>query len=320
MVKFEGARSVRMEKINACNHERKLEVVDADRVEFDAITTGNCGGFDVWLEDDGEAEGRVVTETNHGTLCVRRVDIGLEDSVVGAGGLDRRLRIFSLPETLAVREISADLRLPLRQEGDNPLWISVFTEDGFQAWSSPIFAFRSPGRKQAARAAAGRGASDCLNLQMLEDLVTFNVIGLRLKHGSPLVHDEQPVGDLEREGEMLFDDRKCRSRALRCRDEAGHALDVLELHALGRLVEQDERAALAKRADEGQDLPLASAQRAGELAHALFQDRKRGQAFGEAVRIERTVAEPEIVAHRQIVEYDALLRRIAHAVAVARGR
>ena len=31
--------------------------------------------------------------------------------------------------------------LDLRPGGDNPLWVAVFTEDGFQAWSSPIFVF-----------------------------------------------------------------------------------------------------------------------------------------------------------------------------------
>ena len=30
----------------------------------------------------------------------------------------------------------------LHPMGDNPIWVSVFTEDGFQAWSSPIFAYR----------------------------------------------------------------------------------------------------------------------------------------------------------------------------------
>jgi hypothetical protein len=30
----------------------------------------------------------------------------------------------------------------LRPVGDNPIWVSVYTEDGFQAWSSPIFAYR----------------------------------------------------------------------------------------------------------------------------------------------------------------------------------
>jgi len=30
----------------------------------------------------------------------------------------------------------------MRAHGDNPLWVCVTTEDGFQAWSSPIFVFR----------------------------------------------------------------------------------------------------------------------------------------------------------------------------------
>ncbi len=140
--RFEGAKIARMEKINAWNHERKLDVAGADTVEFDAITTGNYGGFDVWLEPGGDPDGPVTIETNHGTLTVRRSEIGLEDTVMEAGGLDRRVRIFRLPETLPAREMKADVRLPLKAEGDNPLWISVYTEDGFQAWSSPVFAFR----------------------------------------------------------------------------------------------------------------------------------------------------------------------------------
>jgi hypothetical protein len=28
-----------------------------------------------------------------------------------------------------------------KPSGDNPIWVCVTTEDGFQAWSSPIYAF-----------------------------------------------------------------------------------------------------------------------------------------------------------------------------------
>ncbi len=140
--RFEGARIARMAKINAWNHERKLDVAGDDTVEFDAITTGNYGGFDVWLEPGADPDAQVTIETNHGTLTVRRADIGLEDTVMEAGGLERRVKIFRLPEALPAREMTADVRIPLKPEGDNPLWISVYTEDGFQAWSSPVFAFR----------------------------------------------------------------------------------------------------------------------------------------------------------------------------------
>ena len=69
-------------------------------------------------------------------------EIGLEDTVLEAGGLARRLRVFRLPEANPVREMTERLTVDLHETGDNPLWVCVTTEDGFQAWSSPIFVFR----------------------------------------------------------------------------------------------------------------------------------------------------------------------------------
>ena len=53
-----------------------------------------------------------------------------------------RIKVFRLPEDNPHREVEHTVRIPLRDVGDNPLWIAVTTEDGFQAWSSPIFAFK----------------------------------------------------------------------------------------------------------------------------------------------------------------------------------
>ena len=85
-----------------------------DVVAFDAITTGNFGGFDVWLEE----------------------------TVLDAGGLERKIRVFRLPKSNPHRTLSAQVKIPLKPDADNPLWVCVTTEDGFQAWSSPIYAFR----------------------------------------------------------------------------------------------------------------------------------------------------------------------------------
>ena len=137
--RFSRARIDRLAKINVWNHERRLETEGDDKVVFEAITTGNYGGFDVWL--DGDA-GAVEIETNRGTLAAALSEIGLEDSVLEAGGLERRVKAFRLPETLSVREMEETVTIPLSDSGDNPLWISVYTEDGFQAWSSPVFVFR----------------------------------------------------------------------------------------------------------------------------------------------------------------------------------
>ncbi|MDE0703393.1 MAG: DUF3604 domain-containing protein [Rhodospirillaceae bacterium] len=137
--RFSHAKIDRLAKINVWNHERRLEAEGDGKVVFEAITTGNYGGFDVWL--DGDA-GAVEIETNRGTLAAALSEIGLEDCVLEAGGLERRVKAFRLPEALSVREMEETVTIPLSDRGDNPLWISVYTEDGFQAWSSPVFAFR----------------------------------------------------------------------------------------------------------------------------------------------------------------------------------
>ena len=137
---FEGASIRRMEKINAWNHERTLARQGRDTVVFDAITTGNFGGFDVWLDDTSDA--RCHVETNLGSFDVPLSEIGMQDTVMDAGGLDRKIRAFRLPEQNVKRSMSAEVKVPLSTGADNPIWVCVTTEDGFQAWSSPIYAFR----------------------------------------------------------------------------------------------------------------------------------------------------------------------------------
>ena len=138
--RFVGAGIRRMDKINIWNHERLVQQQGSDTVQFDTITTGNYGGFDVWL--DGRDDARLELVSNHGSLDMALGDIGLEDTVMEAGGLERRIKVFRLPNDNPVREMSESLEIPLNPVGDNPIWVAVYTEDGFQAWSSPIFAYR----------------------------------------------------------------------------------------------------------------------------------------------------------------------------------
>jgi Protein of unknown function (DUF3604) len=138
--RFVGATIRRMEKINIWNHERMVALQGSDTVQFDTITTGNYGGFDVWL--DGGQGGRLDLVSNHGALTMALDDIGLEDIIMEAGGLERRIKVFRLPNDNPQREMTASVEIALRPVGDNPIWVSVYTEDGFQAWSSPIFAYR----------------------------------------------------------------------------------------------------------------------------------------------------------------------------------
>lgn len=138
--RFGGSRIGRMARINAWNHERRLEQSGSDTVEWNALTTGNFGGFDVWLDE--HPDGRFDLASNHGSIHCGLADIGYRDIVMEAGGLERRIRVFRLPEHNPHRAVHHRLSLHMHANGDNPLWVCVTTEDGFQAWSSPIFVFR----------------------------------------------------------------------------------------------------------------------------------------------------------------------------------
>ncbi len=135
-----GGAIERISPINAWNHERPTELTADGCVTFDTLTTGNFGGFDAWISEG--ATGRLEIETDHVSGSVDLADIGLEDTVLDAGGLERRIRMFRLPDVNPCRELTRSVPLSLRSEGDNPIWVRVTTEDGFNAWSSPIFIYR----------------------------------------------------------------------------------------------------------------------------------------------------------------------------------
>jgi hypothetical protein len=138
--RFEGSAITRFEPINRWNHERLLQQSGSDTVEWNTLTTGNFAGFDAWLDED--LLGTLDIATNHGALRMSMAEIGIDDTVMEAGGLARRIRVFRLPKHNPHRGMRRTVTVPLHPTGDNPLWVSVFTEDGFQAWSSPIFMFR----------------------------------------------------------------------------------------------------------------------------------------------------------------------------------
>jgi hypothetical protein len=138
--RFSGCNVTGITKINAWNHERLLALRGSDTVEWDAITTGNFGGFDAFLDESRDE--RLDVNTNHGQLDLPLADIGIDDVVLDAGGLERRLRVLRLPLMNTQKRLFETVPVELHEQGDNPLWVCVTTEDGFQAWSSPIFVFR----------------------------------------------------------------------------------------------------------------------------------------------------------------------------------
>ena len=138
--RFGGAKVTGISKINAWDHERRLEQTGTDTVEWNALTTGNYGGFAAYLEDES-ADGMFDLSCNHGAIHCKLSDIGYDDTMIEAGGLERKIRVFRLPDVNPHDHVTHKVTVPLAKGRDNPLWVCVNTEDGFQAWSSPIFVF-----------------------------------------------------------------------------------------------------------------------------------------------------------------------------------
>ncbi len=126
--------------INLYNLEKTMRQPDPAHLEWEALTTGGFGGFDCLLTDHQTGTLTIDTDLVKCTLPV--VDIGFQETRIDAGGLDRHLRFSRLPDLNPHRRLSLERTIPLRSNGDNPLYICVTQEDGHQAWSSPIYLFR----------------------------------------------------------------------------------------------------------------------------------------------------------------------------------
>jgi hypothetical protein len=135
---FDGVTISDFSTINQWNPDQLFEQRGSDTVIWRAVTTGNFMGFDAWVS--GEA-GDLVIDTNHGGMRLAVEKIGLKDQIFDAGGLNRQIRAFRLPTEPLNREMSINKTIQLDAEGDNQIWICVTTEDGYQAWSSPIYLF-----------------------------------------------------------------------------------------------------------------------------------------------------------------------------------
>ena len=103
------------------------------------MTTGNYGAIDLWLE---QKTGRIAFQTKPVSGEASIADIGIEETVFDAGGLDRAVTLQRLPETMTARHMTHAIAVKIRPDGDTRLYVRVQQEDGHRAWSSPIYLFR----------------------------------------------------------------------------------------------------------------------------------------------------------------------------------
>ena len=133
-----GAEIASMQPVNQWNPERPLELTAAGEVRFEAVTSGNFAGVDLALSDENGAL-EIATNLVSGQVAI--ADQGLEDAILDAGGLERRIIVRRLPDQLDQMDLSEVVSVAL-EPGENPVWVRVTTLDGHQAWSSPIYVER----------------------------------------------------------------------------------------------------------------------------------------------------------------------------------
>lgn len=139
---IEGNAFERAEPINFFNPDRPLQRDGEHALSWHSITTGNFSGFDATLR---KADAGILTiETPLGRNDIAVDDIGYQPLRFEFGGLDRKLMVYRLPDINPCLSMSINQAVALHGDRDNPSYVSVFTEDGHQAWSSPIYAVPRP--------------------------------------------------------------------------------------------------------------------------------------------------------------------------------
>ena len=146
-VGLSDAEALKTAEVNAWNPDRGLRKEADGSFTWSSVTAGNFGAIDFWLEEG--PQGALEVETNHLSARVPLSQIGREDKVFPAGGLDLELRLFRLPAVLTPGPLTGSQEIELASGRDNPLWLRVTTEDGFQAWTSPVYIFTRPERTPA---------------------------------------------------------------------------------------------------------------------------------------------------------------------------
>lgn len=139
---LDGNAFERAGPVNFFNRDRVLRREDDRTLSWSSITTGNFAGFDATLRHG--SDGTLRLETTQGNVEVPVAEIGHEPLRFEFGGLERRLQIYRLPDVNPHLAWRMEVPVAVGAGRDNPLYVSVVTEDGHQAWSSPIYLIPRP--------------------------------------------------------------------------------------------------------------------------------------------------------------------------------
>ncbi len=133
--RFESPRA-----INFWNLDKRLEQTVDNRLQWQCLTTGGFAGVDVMLGDPQAGSLSIHTPLIQQDIAV--ASIGLTPQVFENGGIQRRLKVFRLPDQNPARRMTGRVRVPLHTGCDNAIYLRATTEDGFFIYSSPVYVIR----------------------------------------------------------------------------------------------------------------------------------------------------------------------------------
>lgn len=140
VIDLEGSTIESARMFNNWNLDRGIQEQTPNSLRWKAVTTGNYGGLDLWINNPNAGQLRV--NTHHAEIELEIADVGFEEMVFPAGGLKRQLTLHRLPQALVQHRMQITERLPLRGSGDTRPYVRVQQIDGHRAWSSPSYLFR----------------------------------------------------------------------------------------------------------------------------------------------------------------------------------
>ncbi len=128
--------------INRYNLDKKFDLVDENQLEWTALTTGGFGGFDAVLDNVSGGTLSINTALVQEEILID--SIGRDEQVFENGGIDRRIRVFRLPDQNTHNSVTIKRNLKIDPTRDDAFYVRVTQEDGHFAWSSPIYLIPDP--------------------------------------------------------------------------------------------------------------------------------------------------------------------------------
>ena len=141
VVTWDGGLAVKGGKITEVTEfafdypDQGLVNVSETELSWKSSTGGDPDGVLVRLEGDDDTE--VSFDTGPSTFTFRPKDIGYDQLVVEAGGLNQKVKVSTIRDTLP-DSLEFTYR-PDHEDGLNAYWVRVVQADGSMAWTSPIF-------------------------------------------------------------------------------------------------------------------------------------------------------------------------------------